>query len=306
MSCRRVSPIAAFAAAILTAFVEFAVSAAAADDVPAVRSQAVVNLTFDEASGQALDSAAVGAAKDNGLLQNGILRVKSPFWNQSVGKALVLDAASRQFVQIADSPDVDRADAVSFGMFFVNQHPATDTAFHGVVAKRDDSKQITNYGINYAANIDTLQHYINDGCGYKTWTYSMNAVVGHRRPAYLTAVFEVGDAPPPDADEDKDDVLLRLYINGQPVKPKGRSCGTVLVNDVWLTDVKVANLLNDTPLTLGSSSPTSEYTSCLIDEFSLFAKAPFERRSRQTVHRSCRPECADADRRRGQTSGRRS
>ena len=249
-----------------------ALSTAAADEA-AIRTQAVVNFTFDEESGPALDSASGGSVKDNGALQNGIARVKSPFWSQGAGKALVLDSGARQFVQIADGPDVDRSEAVSFSLFFANLHAATDNAFHGVVAKRDDAKQITNYGMNYAANNDTLQLYINDGGGYKAATYSLNGAVGYRRPAYITAVFEVGDAPPPDADEDKDDMLIRLYVNGQPVKPKGASGGTVAGNDVWLADIKVANLLNDTPLTLGSSTPAIEFTSCLIDEFSLFPRA---------------------------------
>src|SRR6266446_3173519 len=76
-----------------------------AQNTPPVRSQAVVNLSFDEASGDALDSATAGATKDNGALQNGILRVRSPFWGQSGRQAVVLDAAARQFVQVADTPD---------------------------------------------------------------------------------------------------------------------------------------------------------------------------------------------------------
>ena len=81
-----------------------------ADDATPVRSQAVVNLSFDEASGDALDSATAGAARETGLLQNGAHRVKSPFWGQSGRQGLALDGASRQFVQVADSPDLDRPD----------------------------------------------------------------------------------------------------------------------------------------------------------------------------------------------------
>src|SRR5262245_38233703 len=244
-----------------------------ADDAPAVRSQAVVNLTFDEAAGNALDSAAVGSSKDEGALQNGAVRLRSPFWGQSSRQAVALDAGARQFVQIADSPDLDRPEAVTFSMFFVNLHPAADGAYHGIVAKRDEAKQVTNYGINYTGNGDNFQVYLNDGAGYKTATYSLNASAGYRRPVFLTAVYQVGDAPAPDADEDKDDVLIRFYANGQPVRPKGAVGGTTAGNDVWLIDVKVANLLNDAPLTLGSSTPTAEFTSCVIDEFSLFPRA---------------------------------
>jgi hypothetical protein len=243
------------------------------DDPPPVRSHAVVNLNFDEASGTALDSATAGTNKDNGTLQNGALRLKSPFWGQSSGQALALDAGARQFVQIADSPDLDRPDAVTFSMFFVNLHSPSDGTYHGIVAKRDEAKQVTNYGINYTGNGDTFQVYLNDGAGYKTATYSLSAAAGYRRPAFITAVYQVGDAPAPDADEDKDDVLIRLYANGQPVKPKGAVGGTATGNEVWLIDVKVANLLNDAPLTLGASTPAAEFTSCVIDEFSLFPKA---------------------------------
>ncbi len=244
-----------------------------ADEVPVIRPQAVVNLSFDEASGEVLDSATQGAVRDNGLLQNGVSRVKSPFWGQTGRQALALDGAARQFVQIADSPDIDRADAVTFSLFFVNLHPLADGAYHGIVAKRDEAKQITNYGINYVGNQDTLQVYLNDGAGYKTATYSLNTSVGSRRPVFITAVFQAGDAPAPDEDEDKDDVLIRFYVNGQPVKPKGAVGGIATGNDVWLIDVKVGNLINDAPLTLGASTPAAEFTSCLIDEFSLFPKA---------------------------------
>ncbi len=244
-----------------------------AADTPTVRSQAVVNLSFDEESGDALDSATAGGAKENGAIQNGGSRIRSPFWGQSGRQAVGLDAASRQFVQVADGPDVDRPEAVSFSMFFVDLHPATDPGYHGIVAKRDEAKQITNYGINYTNAGDIFQVYLNDGAGYKTANYSVNAAVGHRRPVFITAVFQVGDAPAPDADEDKDDVLVRFYANGQPVKPKGTTGGSVAGNEVWLTDVKTANLLNDAPLTIGSSTPIAEFTSCVIDEFSLFAGA---------------------------------
>lgn len=273
MSFHRHVSIAILSSLLPAAMLWLACDRARADDAPTVRSQALVNLTFDEAGGEALDSAAAGAAKDNGTLQNGAARVKSPFWGQSGKQAVVFDAAAKQFIQVADSPDLDRPDAVSFSLFFVNLHPASDAAFHGLIAKRDEGKQITNYGINYAGNIDTFQVYVNDGAGYKVATYSLNAAVGYRRPVFITAVLQVGDAPAPDADEDKDDVLVRFFANGQAVKPKGSIGGMVAENEVWLTDVKVGNLLNDAPLTLGASTPASEYTSCVVDEFSLFAKA---------------------------------
>jgi hypothetical protein len=247
--------------------------AALADDPPSIRSQAVVNFSFDEASGDALDSAMAGAAKDVGTLQNGAVRVKSPFWGQSGRQAVILNAPSRQFIQVADSPDVDRPDAVTLSLFFINLHPAADAGYHGIIAKRDESKQITNYGINYVNGSDTFQVYLNDTAGYKSANYSVSAAVGRRRPVFITVVYQVGDAPAPDADEDKDDVLIRFYANGQPVKPKGAAGGAVAGNDVWLTDVNLASQLNDAPLTLGASTPAAEFTSCLIDEVSIFGKA---------------------------------
>src|SRR5262249_41051239 len=50
---------------------------AIADEPALVRNQAVINLTFDEASGDALDSAAMGSTKDNAVSVNGAARVKS-------------------------------------------------------------------------------------------------------------------------------------------------------------------------------------------------------------------------------------
>lgn len=239
-----------------------------------IRSQAVVDLTFDEASGDALDSAAAGAAKDNGLLVNGPFRVKSPFWGQSGKRALLLDTTTRQYVQIADSADLDRPEAVSISLLFVNLHPANDGAFHGIFGKRDDAAtKITNYGLNYAPQNDAFQVYLNDGSGFKAAVFSVQGAVGYRRPVFLTAVFQVGDAPAPDADEDKDDVLIRLYANGKALTPKSASGGIVVGSDGWLTDVKTTNLVNDVPLTIGASSPGLETTGAVIDEFSLFPRA---------------------------------
>src|SRR5258708_7952856 len=167
-------------------FVSGGPSLTRADEPPTVRSQAVVNLSFDEAAGDALDSATAGSAKDNGVLQNGAHRVKSPFWGQSGKQALVLDSGLRQFVQIADSPDVDRPEAVSFSMFFVNLHPAADGGYHGVAAKRDEGKQITNYGINYAGNTDTFQVYINAGDASKAPSNSPTPATAQRPPVFIT------------------------------------------------------------------------------------------------------------------------
>lgn len=239
-----------------------------------IRGQAVVNLTFDEAAGAALDTATAGAAKDNGALVNNPQRVSSSFPGQSGKQALVLDATARQYIQFADSADLDRPDAATISLFFVNLHSGADEAFHGIFAKRDEAgAKNANYGINYSVKGDAFQIYVNDGSGFKTATYSVQATVGYRRPVFITAVFQIADAPAPDADEDKDDVLIRFYANGAAVPPKAATGGFVAGADVWLTDVKVATLVNDVPLTLGASTPALEHASCVVDEFSLFAKA---------------------------------
>ena len=240
-----------------------------------VRSQAVLNLTFEEASGEALDSAVAGAVKEVGKPVNGPVRVKSPFWGQKGKQALLFDGGRKQFLQFDDSADLDRPDAVSLSFFYLNLIAPEDPGAYGIVAKRADEKgaNATNYGINYVAKGDIFQLYVNDGTGFRVATYSVQSVLGYRRPVFLTATFEVADAPNPDADTDKDDLLIRLYANGLPVAPKGAANVVLMGNDAWLTDVKVAGLLNDVPLTLGSSNPAIEFTSGIIDEFSLFPKA---------------------------------
>ena len=238
-----------------------------------VRSRAVVNLTFDETAGDALDSSTAGAARDNAALASGATRRSSPFSGQGGRQAVSLDAAAKQFVQIPRSADVDRPDAVAFSLFFVNLLPATDSTFHGLLGKRDDGASgITNYGINYQNSSDTLQVYLNDGTGFKVATYSLKAALGVRRPGFLTAVFSTGDAPEPDADTDKDDVLVQYYLNGRPIAPKGAVGGVVVGNAVWLLDVKTDKLVNGVPLTLGASMPALEHASAVLDEFSLFAE----------------------------------
>jgi hypothetical protein len=239
-----------------------------------VRSQAIANLTFDEASGNPLDSATAGAVRDNATLVNNPPRIRSHFPGQHGQQALLLDAGAKQFVQIADSADLDRPDAVSVSLFVANLQPVADGAYHGLFAKRDDAKtKSVNYGINFNSKDDSFQLYVNDGTGFKSAGYSARGSLGTRRPVYITAVFQAGDAPAPDADNDSDDLLVRFFANGRPVTPRSVTGGIVVGGDVWITDLKIAGLLNDLPVTLGASSPASEFTSCVIDEFSLFAKA---------------------------------
>ena len=119
-----------------------------------------------------------------------------------------------------------------------------------------------------------MQVYLNDTAGYRVANYSVKGVLGFRRLNYLTLVMEVGDAPEPDADTEKDDVRVAFFVNGKPVKPTNMAPNMQVVgNEAWFLDVQVAKLLNDTPLTIGTSHASIEHMSLLVDEFSLFAKA---------------------------------
>ncbi len=237
-----------------------------------IRGLAVVDLGFEEPTGNALDAAAHGKSADTGELQNGVARADSPFWGQEDKRAILLNANRKQFVQIPDSPDVDRPHAVTVSFFFLSLHPLNDAGAHGIVAKRAETKgkSVTNYGINYVSKSDVFQLYINDGSGFRIATYSVKETINSRRLVHLTASWEVGDAPGSDADADRDDVRVRLFINGKAVAPKSVANGQIVGQDGWLQDINVAKLLNDVPVTLGSSTPTIEHVSGLVDEFLLF------------------------------------
>ena len=240
-----------------------------------VRATAVVNFSFDEESGPAKDSATAGTVPDEGKLAGDPVRVSSPFWNQTGKKAVQLDAAKMQFIEIADGADVDAANAVSFGLLVVNLAETTDAAYHGLIAKRGtvDGKAFANYGINFTMQADTFQVYISDGGGYKVVNYSAKEALPYRRLVYLTATFQVADATMQDDDTDVDDVKIMLFANGEPLTPKAAPNGYVEKNVGWIKDISVAGLLNNLPTTIGRSEATGEYLSCVIDEFSLFDKA---------------------------------
>ena len=240
-----------------------------------IRSQAVVNFTFDEDSGPVKDSATAGQTADEGKLVNDPARVASPFWNQGGKKALQLDAGRQQFVELADGPDVDRPDALTFSLLFVNLQEPGDGGYHGLIAKRGtvDGKVLTNYGINFTEQGDTLQVYLSDGSGYKVVQYSTQAAIPIRKLTFLTATYQVADAPGQDADTDADDVRIQLFSNGEQLKPKAVNTGFVDGNDGWITDVNPAGLVNDLPVTIGRSEAAGEYVSGVVDEFSLFPTA---------------------------------
>jgi hypothetical protein len=241
----------------------------------AVRAKAVVNYTFDEDSGPAKDTATVGQVPDEGKLVNDLTRVPSPFWNQSGKKAIQLDAARQQFVEIANSADVSCPTAASFGLFVVNLAEPTDASYHGLVAKRgvDNGKASTNYGINFQMQGDNFQVYIHDGTNYKVVNYSAKEALPYRKLVYVTATFEVADAPQQDDDTDVDDLKIMFFVNGEPLTPKSSANGYVDGKQGWIKDINVAGLVSNLPVTIGRSETAGEYLSCVVDEFSLFQSA---------------------------------
>lgn len=250
--------------------------AARAQDSEPIRPKAVVNYSFDEDAGPAKDSATVGQAPDEGKLVNDPPRVPSPFWNQSGKKAVQLDAARQQYIEIPDSADVDCPAAVSFGMFVVNLTEPTDAAYHGLVAKRgvENGRTSTNYGINFQMQGDNFQVYIHDGTNYKVVNYSAKDALPYRKLVYVTATFQVADAPKQDDDTDVDDLKIMFYANGEPLTPKTSANGYVDGKEGWIKDIAVPGLLNNLPVTIGrSEAPAGEYLSCVVDEFSLFQSA---------------------------------
>lgn len=256
---------------------------ASGQESAAVRPQAVVDLTFEEECGPAKDGATVGDAADEGQLRNEPVRVSSPFWNQAGKRALELNAGRQQFVEIADSPDVDRPEAVSFSLLAVNLLSPADGGFRGLVAKRgvQDGKTLANYGINLNMQSDVFQVYLNDGSGYRVVQYGVKDVFPIRKLTHLTATFLVADAPGQDADTDVDDVRIQLFVNGQPATPKSVNKGFLNGTEGWITDIAPDQLVNDLPVTIGRSDAGGEYLSAVVDEFLLFPKALSPAEARQ-------------------------
>lgn len=237
-----------------------------------VRSTAVVDLGFNEKSGPAVDTATGGQANNTGRLLAGARRVPTPFSTTTGGRALLLEAGRKQFVQVPNSPDISRGKAVSVAMLLINFHAANDAGTHGLFGKRStDKASHSNYGLNFQPKTDLVQFYVNDGTGFRIVHYSVKSLLGVRQRVHLVATMAVGDAPGADKDTDADDVRIRLFINGQPATRTGKpekdlADGT----DIWLLDLKTAALTNTAPLTIGASNPAIEHFSGIIDEFQLF------------------------------------
>ena len=120
---------------------------------------------------------------------------------------------------------------------------------------------------------DLFQVYLHDGPGFKVVQYGLKETIGFSKLVHLSTTYEVADAPGADADEDRDDIRIRLFVNGKIVKPKVSTNGFIVGNDAWLTDIDLKKFLNDVPLTIGSSFGESELTSGVYDEFLVFDRA---------------------------------
>ncbi len=248
---------------------------AAPTPTDSIRATAVVDLDFDEKTGPAVDTASAGRADNSARLLQGARRVPSPFPGNGRGRAVLLEAARKQLIQIPSSPDVSRGNAVSIAMLLVNFHGPTDAATHGLFAKRSDDKTgHSNYGLNFNPKSKLLQLYVNDGSGFRLIHYSVADVLGTRRRIHLVATLQVGDAPGSDKDTDADDLLVRLFVNGKPATRTGQLDRDLADgDDIWLLDLKTTALQNSAPLCLGASTPSIEHFSGVLDEFQLFDRA---------------------------------
>ena len=247
-----------------------------------VRSTAVVDLSFDDEEA-AEDRSTAGTATNTAQPKNGVSRFRSPFWNVTSGTAARFDATEKQYFEIADSADLDHEAGTTLSFYFLNLHEPDDRSFHGIAAKRDPKNQNrTNYGLNYQPSSKKLQVYINDGSGFRVVAFPLEESFGVRRLVHLTATFRPGDIPDPASDGEADgetdgdaggaadDLEIRLFVNGQPLKPMEAPGVTVTDDSGWITGVDFAGLLNDAPLTIGASYPDGETISGLIDEFLVF------------------------------------
>jgi len=238
-----------------------------------LRSQAVIDLQLDSNT-EFADAASAGEHADVAVLRGSKPQlITSPFWNQK-GRAIILDAARKHYIEVPDGPDTDQGKAVTVSTFFVNLTPPTDAGYRGLFAKRGpgtDSR--TNYGINFQMSSDNFQVYIHDGPGFKVATYSAKQAIPFSKLLHLTTTWEVADAPGSDADKDVDDMVIRMYVNGKIIKPKASAAGFVSGNDAWLLNVDAGKMVNDVPLTIGSSFGDSELASGVYDDFLLFDKA---------------------------------
>lgn len=246
-------------------------------NLPSVLNEAVVRLSFDEPTGAALDTAAKGVGADHAQLVNNPKRVLSPFPGQTGKQAIAFDATNSQYLEIGHGTDL-AGPAITVGFFFdANPDPA-DATGRGLFAKRGALPTgpgfSASYGANYVWQSDLLQLYVVDGgTAYRVVPFSLNEAITQKKPAYLTMVFSPGDAPGADADADQDDVRIQLFSNGQPIAPRPGPGVLIEGTDAWLTDVNIAALTNNFPLTIGASDKSSEFATGIMDEFVIIPRA---------------------------------
>ncbi|MEZ6040188.1 MAG: hypothetical protein R3C20_06765 [Planctomycetaceae bacterium] len=246
-----------------------------ADDVAAL---ATVEVNLDDAkpekgaAGQ--DSAVSGTSKDQIVFPQGITVLPGLFTGGLQGSAVLIDDALQQVATISSSVDLDLAEQATISGFFASLHPLSDQTMHGLIAKRQpDGKNKTNYGINFHPGNDAFQVYVNDGTGFKVAVFPFRDVLGFRRRVHLSATFATQDAPGADSDSEKDDVVIRLYVNGKPATPVRVTAGFVEGTSAWLQDVQLSNCRSDTPLTVGASFVGGEYAKVICDQIRVFPVA---------------------------------
>jgi len=240
-----------------------------------IGSQSVVHFTFAEDNGPAKDQATVGQTPDEGKLVNDPIRIPSPFWNQAGKKAVQLDAAKQQYIEIPDSPDVDAPQAITISMLLVNLNEPAEATYHGLVAKRGnaDGKFSSNYGINFQSQADNFQVYIHDSGEYRVANYSVKEAIPYRKLTFVTVTFLAADAPGQDADTDVDDVRMQYFINGEPLVPKAVTRGFIQGTEAWTLDVNLAGLLSSLPVSIGRSETIGEYLNCVVGDFRIIPRA---------------------------------
>jgi len=247
-----------------------------------VRGRAVIDLTMDASPDDPsllTDSAQVGETSDRATIQGDARRIPSILGAAGSGQSLMLDAGKSQYLSIASSADVSRADAITVSGVFASLHAESEKGFRGLFAKRQpDGKRITNYGINFDHSSDVFQLYVNDGDGFRIARYSTKQVLGSRRRVHLTVSLQTADAPNEgqnanDQDTDADDLELRVFVNGVAIAPASASHGFVHGTAAWLTDITLASCISDTPVTVGASFTEGELTSLIADDFLIFPEA---------------------------------
>ncbi|MCA9061427.1 MAG: hypothetical protein KDA96_00130 [Planctomycetaceae bacterium] len=236
-----------------------------------VRQRATLILSGD---GTGLNDSATSGTRDQVTSSQGTQYVPSPFTASGSGSAVYLNDEQKQSVSVANSADISSPNAISVSGLFAVLHSPEDQTIHALFAKRQPAGQsLTNYGINFSLKNNLFQLYVNAGDGFRVAQFNPMEAVGARRRVHLTATFEAGDAPGSDADTEPDDVRVRLFVNGTPLKPVSVSNGQAIETTAWIHDTPFSRCVSDTPLTIGSSFADAEPCRLLFDQFMVFPEA---------------------------------